>query len=160
METSKLKVEILLGCTSDQTPTIDREKLKTSYSDKPSTNKSSLFMDFSSAFNTIQPHVLIKKLLNLGVNSDLILWIRQFLSDRPQRVRLNDQLGGECQFKSSFLELNIAKTKELVFGKGKAGNTPTHIYIDNQGVDIVSSFKYLGTFIDTNLTFCDHVDYI
>ena len=62
-----------------------------------------------------------------------------------------------CQFKSSFLELNIAKTKELVFGKGKAGNTPTPIYIDNQGVDIVSSFKYLGTFIDTNLTFCDHV---
>ena len=43
-----------------------------------------------------------------------------------------------CQFKSSFLELNIAKTKELVFGKGKAGNTPTPIYIDNHGVDIVS----------------------
>ena len=65
-----------------------------------------------------------------------------------------------CQFKSSYLELNIAKTKELVFGKGKAGNTPTPIYIDNQGVDIVSSYKYLGTFSDTNLTFCDHVDYI
>ena len=65
-----------------------------------------------------------------------------------------------CQFKSSFLELNIGKTKELVFGKGKAGNTPTPIYIDNQGVDIVSSFKYLGTLIDTNLTFCDHIDYV
>ena len=65
-----------------------------------------------------------------------------------------------CQFKSSFLELNIAKTKELVFGKGKAGNTPTPIYIDNQGVDIVSSLKYLGTLIDTNLTFCDHIDYV
>ena len=39
------------------------------------------------------PDVLIKKLLNLGVNSDLILWIRQFLSDRPQCVRLNGQLG-------------------------------------------------------------------
>ena len=32
-----------------------------------------LFMDFSSAFNTIQPHVLIKKLLNLEVNHDLFL---------------------------------------------------------------------------------------
>ena len=57
-----------------------------------------------------------------------------------------------CQFKSSFLELNIAQTKELVFGKGKAGNTPTPICIDNQGDDIVSIFKYLGTLIDTNLT--------
>ena len=65
-----------------------------------------------------------------------------------------------CQFKSSFLELNITKTKELVFGKGKAGNTPTPIYIDNQGVDIVSSFKYLGTLIGTNLTFCHHIDYV
>ena len=50
-------------------------------------------MDFSSAFNTIQPHVLIKTHLDLGVNSDLILWIRQLLRDRPQRVRLNGQLG-------------------------------------------------------------------
>ena len=51
-----------------------------------------LVMDFSSAFNTIQIHVLIKKLLNLEVNPDLILWIRQFLCDRPQRVRLNGPL--------------------------------------------------------------------
>ena len=51
-----------------------------------------LFMDFSSAFNTIHTHFLIKKLLNLEVNPDLILWIRQFLCDRPQRVRLNGPL--------------------------------------------------------------------
>ena len=37
-------------------------------------------------------HVLIKKLLNPEVNSDHILWIRQFLCDRTQRVRLNDSL--------------------------------------------------------------------
>ena len=51
-----------------------------------------LFMDFSSAINTIQPHVLIKTLLNLEVNPDLILWIRQFLCDRPQRIRMNGSL--------------------------------------------------------------------
>ena len=50
------------------------------------------FMDFSSAFNTILTHVLIKKFLNLEVNPDLILWIRQFLCERPQRVRLNGPL--------------------------------------------------------------------
>ena len=32
-----------------------------------------------------------------------------------------------CLFKSSFLELNIAKTKELIFGKGKAGNIPEKV---------------------------------
>ena len=52
-------------------------------------------MDFSSAFNTTQPHVLIfffKRLLDLEVNTDLVLWIRQFLRDRPQCVRLNSRL--------------------------------------------------------------------
>ena len=63
-----------------------------SHLDTSGTTVRVLFMDFSSAFNTIQPHVLIKKLLNLEVNPDLILWIRQFLCDRPQRVRLNDSL--------------------------------------------------------------------
>ena len=38
----------------------------------------------------VQPHVLIKTLLDIGVNSYIILW---FLRDRPQRVRLNGQLG-------------------------------------------------------------------
>ena len=63
-----------------------------SHLDTSGTTVRVLFMDFSSAFNTIQPHVLIKKLLNLEVNPDLILWIRQFLCDRPQRVRLNGSL--------------------------------------------------------------------
>ena len=48
-------------------------------------------MDFSSVFNSIQPHVLIKRLLDLDVNTDPVLWIRQFLCDRPQRVRRNSR---------------------------------------------------------------------
>ena len=46
-------------------------------------------MDMSAAFQTIPHHVLIQRLLDLDVNSDLVLWIRQFLCDRPQRVSLN-----------------------------------------------------------------------
>ena len=48
-----------------------------------------LFMDFSSAFNTIQTHALFKKLLNVEVNPHLIQWIRLFLCDRRQRDTLN-----------------------------------------------------------------------
>ena len=32
-----------------------------------------MIMDFSSAFNTIQPHILIKRLLDLGANHILVL---------------------------------------------------------------------------------------
>lgn len=48
-----------------------------------------VFIDFSSAFNTIQPHLLVRKLLHLGVNPQMILWIYDFLTDRSQKVRFN-----------------------------------------------------------------------
>ena len=34
-----------------------------------------LFVDFSSAFNTTEPYVLLKRLIDLLVNSNLVLWI-------------------------------------------------------------------------------------
>ena len=37
------------------------------------------FVDFSSTFNTIEPYVLLKRLIDLHVNLNLALWIRAFL---------------------------------------------------------------------------------
>ena len=51
-----------------------------------------LMVDFSSAFNTIQPHLMIDKLLSLGVNNHIVLWVHQFLTRRPQRVCLGEVL--------------------------------------------------------------------
>jgi len=45
-----------------------------------------LFIDFSSAFNTIQPHLMALKLQSLDVNPKLILWIVSFLTNRTQSV--------------------------------------------------------------------------
>ncbi len=45
-----------------------------------------LFIDFSSAFNTIIPQQLINKLNLLGLNNSLCNWILDFLSGRPQSV--------------------------------------------------------------------------
>ena len=54
----------------------------------PRTYARILFIDFSSAFSTIQPHVLIEKLLGMGANPTLICWIYDFLVNRQQRVRV------------------------------------------------------------------------
>ncbi|XP_072372170.1 uncharacterized protein [Scyliorhinus torazame] len=43
-----------------------------------------LFIDYSSAFNTIIPAKLISKLQNLGLGSPLCNWILDFLTHRPQ----------------------------------------------------------------------------
>ncbi len=47
-----------------------------------------LFIDFSSAFNTIIPQQLINKLSLLGLNNSLCNWILDFLTGRPQSVRV------------------------------------------------------------------------
>ncbi len=45
-----------------------------------------LFIDYTSAFNTMQIHLLLERLLVLGVNGVIIHWIQNFLTDRPQQV--------------------------------------------------------------------------
>ncbi len=47
-----------------------------------------LFIDFSSAFSTIIPQQLINKLNLLGHNNSLCNWILDFLTGRPQSVRV------------------------------------------------------------------------
>ncbi|CAM4597207.1 unnamed protein product [Leuciscus chuanchicus] len=49
-----------------------------------------LFIDFSSAFNTVIPSDLIMKLHRLGISISICNWILDFLINRPQMVRLNN----------------------------------------------------------------------
>ena len=58
------------------------------YLDRSKAYVRTLFMDFSSTFNLIQPHILLGKLRGMNVNPYLILWINDFLTNRSQRVRL------------------------------------------------------------------------
>ncbi len=49
-----------------------------------------LFIDFSSAFNTIQPHILTRRLLEqFELSNNLVGWILDFLTNRTKRVRVN-----------------------------------------------------------------------
>lgn len=57
----------------------------------PNTIARLLFADFSSAFNTMQPHILAEKLINhFCFDHQLTLWIIDFLTNRPQRVLVNN----------------------------------------------------------------------
>lgn len=58
--------------------------------ENPNTYVRMLFVDFSSAFNTINSSKLVNKLLLLGLDSHLCKWIKNFLTDRPQHVRLGN----------------------------------------------------------------------
>lgn len=56
--------------------------------EKQNTYVRMLFVDFSSAFNTIIPQQLVGKLGPLGLSPSMCNWILDFLTDRPQSVRV------------------------------------------------------------------------
>jgi len=91
-----------------------------------------LFIDFTSAFNTMQIHILLKRLLDLSVNGGLIRWVRDFLSDRPQKVLMNGTWSGE-------LVLNTGAPQGCVLSP-----LLFSIYTDEMKIDsvFVSLFKY------------------
>ena len=51
-----------------------------------------LFIDFSSAFNAIQPHLLANKVTQPGINSKLVLWIVNFLVEGTQKARFQNSV--------------------------------------------------------------------
>ncbi len=66
-----------------------------------------LFIDYSSAFNTIVPTKLADKLTDLGLNTSLCDWIQDFLTARPQVVKVG-------QFTSNSITLNIGAPQGCV----------------------------------------------
>ncbi len=184
-----------------------------------------LFVDFSSAFSSIKTHLLLKRLVDLNVNQGLVLWIRNCLCCRPQRVCVkgvmsdvltvsngcpqgcvlspvlfsiftNEFTINEENFRlfkyaddmalvglldktnqtydlaylthnkaletwccSSQLEINFAKTKELIMCT-RRDVICKPISLESQQVEIVEHFKYLGSILDSQLSFADNSEYI
>ena len=61
-----------------------------SHLDKKNTYVRMLLIDYSSAFNTVVPSKLINKLRTLGLNTSLCYWFLDFLTGRPQVVRVGN----------------------------------------------------------------------
>lgn len=189
--------------------------------DKPKRYVRVLFIDFSSAFNTIRPHIMMERLGQLGVNPNIIRWVESFLTERTQCVRVNEAVSSpimtntgspqgsvispvlftlytnECrsntpehltikfaddtaivglildsdetnyrawvdQFadwcRSSYLHLNIKKTKEIIIDY-RIGSQPHQcLVINEEDVAIVAEYKYLGTIIDNKLQWNSNTD--
>ncbi len=66
-----------------------------------------LFIDYSSAFNTIVPTKLAVKLSDLGITSSLCDWIQDFLTARPQVEKVG-------QFTSNSITLNVGAPQGCV----------------------------------------------
>ena len=56
-----------------------------------------IIIDFSKAFDLVPHGRLLTKIANSGVDSRVIVWIREFLLGRTQRVRVGGQLSEEVR---------------------------------------------------------------
>jgi hypothetical protein len=194
-----------------------------SHLESPRSYSRVLYIDFSSAFNTIQPHVLLRKLLDWNVNGNIIRWIHSYLTARPQFVRfrnvssmykftntgapqgcvlspllftlytndcksqydnctilkyaddtvivgsiLNNE---ECMYRNqvsdfvswcnaNYLNLNVKKTKEMIIDFRRNIIEYSPLEIENEPVQLVHNYKYLGVVIDDRLNFSENVHHV
>ena len=114
--------------------------------------------------------ILFSVYTNEVVSTNALLTLVKFADDMALVARLQDENSLaenflqldvlNSWFKESFLDLNISKTKELVFDSRKEKEPFIPVTIDQQSVEVVSSFKYLGTVVDSKFSFNDNVVYV
>ena len=189
--------------------------------DTPKTYARILFLDFSSAFNTIAPQKLYDKLLgDLHVDPQMCRWVLDFLLERNQIVRVQDRISGplvlntgapqgcvlspllftlftnDCRSshgsvilvkfsddttisglvshgdETSYREevqrmvewcnrnnliLNVTKTKEMIVDFRTKPSAIQPLVINNETVEIVQTFKFLGCIISCDLSWDAHI---
>ena len=83
-----------------------------------------LFIDFSSAFNTITPDILIPKLINLGLPPPTCSLIKDFLVNRPQQVKLGPHLSSSRTLSTGSLQGCVLSP--LLYSLYTSDCSPTH----------------------------------
>ena len=89
-----------------------------------------LLMDFSSAFITVQTDILLHRLAELEVSPTLILWFKNFSTDRPQQVVVNG-------FTSSRIILNIGLPQGCVSSPLLFAAYTNHITCNRKGMALL-----------------------
>ena len=58
-----------------------------------------IFCDLQKAFDTCDHEILLKKLYNLGIRNNELLWFKNYLSNREQYVFVNDSPSSKQKIK-------------------------------------------------------------
>ncbi|TWW59264.1 Catenin alpha-2 [Takifugu flavidus] len=130
-----------------------------------------MFFDFSSAFNTIQPRLLGDKLQVAGVDHHLTTWILDYLTQRPQFVRVKGSQSdwllcstGVPQgtvlapFLFTLYTADFSHSTSSCHLQKRNNPPPAPVNILGTDVDVVESYKYLGVHLNNNLDWTHNTD--
>ena len=60
----------------------------------------SIYLDYSKAFDKVSHKILLEKLWSMGINNNLWFWLKSYLTNRFQRVKINQSLSDPLPVKS------------------------------------------------------------
>ena len=109
-----------------------------SHLDKRNTYVRMLFIDYSSAFNTIVPTKLITKLRTLGLNTSLCNWILDFLTGRTQEVRVDNNTSATLIFNTGACSVPYCTPCSLMTAQPGTTPTPLHLPDDTSVVGLIT----------------------
>ncbi len=64
-----------------------------------------VFLDFAKAFDTVDHHILIKKVDYYGIRGTAQDWFKSYLSNRTQCVSINGVLSKDLKINTEFLKV-------------------------------------------------------
>lgn len=182
-----------------------------------------IYADFSKAFDRVPHSVLIQKLQSVGFHGPMLAWLKSYLSNRTQIVKIKNYSSREISVTSgvpqgshlapllfnifindlvkyiqfstkllfaddlklfkiirtyndclelqedinrvtewcrvNYMKLNVAKCKIMTVSRKKA-NVVFNYTIDNEPLERVNMIKDLGVYIDNELQFHYHIEFI
>ncbi len=115
---------------------------------------------FICYINDLEKHLLYSK-PSLFADDTALLVSGKTIEEIEHKLNI-DLAIAERYFSANKLQLNVAKTKSMLFRSTQrfTHNHELLIYSGTRHIEQVDAYKYLGVFLDTHLTFKQHIEYV